>query len=67
MIPKDSNSGTVVLNGETVQTNITLNGPTNSAQRQGWAAKDRIFIRGDHGPIAFRKFKVTPEDFPEPE
>jgi len=57
----------VVLNGQTVQTNVTLNGHTNSAQRKGWATKDHIFIQGDHGPIAFRKFKVTPENFPKPE
>lgn len=57
----------VVLNGQTVQTNVTLHGPTNSAQRQGWAAKDHVFIQGDHGPIAFRKFKATAENFPKPE
>lgn len=53
----------VHLNGKLVQENVTLNGHTRAAQRQGWAAKDYIFIQGDHGPIAFRKFKVTPEEF----
>ena len=54
----------VHLNGKLVQENVTLNGHTRSAQRTGWAAKDHIFIQGDHGPIAFRKFKVIPENFP---
>ncbi|MDG2400574.1 MAG: DUF1080 domain-containing protein [Akkermansiaceae bacterium] len=53
----------VHLNNQLVQKNITAKGPTNSAQRSNWASKDHIFIQGDHGPIAFRKFKVTPEDF----
>lgn len=54
----------VHLNGKLVQENVILNGHTRAAQRTGWAARDHLFIQGDHGPIAFRKFKVTPEDFP---
>ncbi|YCM43812.1 DUF1080 domain-containing protein [Verrucomicrobiaceae bacterium 227] len=57
----------VHLNGKLVQETVTLNGHTRSAQRQGWVAKDHLFIQGDHGPIAFRKFKVTPENFEKPE
>lgn len=53
----------VHLNDQLVQKNIIAKGPTRSAQRAGWASKDYIFIQGDHGPIAFRKFKITPEDF----
>jgi hypothetical protein len=53
----------VHLNDQLVQKNIIAKGPTRSAQRAGWATKDYIFIQGDHGPIAFRKFKITPEDF----
>ena len=53
----------VHLNGKLVQENVILNGPTRSAQRKGFAAKDHIFIQGDHGPIAFRKFEVTEKDF----
>ena len=53
----------VHLNGKLVQQNVSLNGHTRAAQRKGFVAKDHIFIQGDHGPIAFRKFKVTPEDF----
>ena len=56
----------VHLNGKLVQENVTVHGPTRSAQRKGFAAKDHIFIQGDHGPIAFRKFKVTPENFAKP-
>jgi len=70
--PRLSKDGTVLekprflsvhLNGKLVQENVTVHGHTRSAQRQGFAAKDHIFIQGDHGPIAFRKFEVTPEDF----
>ena len=53
----------VYLNDQLVQKNITAKGPTRAAQRAGWARRDPVFIQGDHGPIAFRKFKVTPEDF----
>ena len=55
----------VHLNDVLVQKNISLNGPTRSAQRKGFVAEDHIFIQGDHGPIAFRKFKVTPGNFPK--
>ncbi|MFT6862093.1 MAG: hypothetical protein ACJAVK_000647 [Akkermansiaceae bacterium] len=70
--PRLSNDGTVLekprflsvhLNGKLVQENVTVHGHTRSAQRQGFADKDHIFIQGDHGPIAFRKFEVTPENF----
>lgn len=53
----------VELNGKTVQKNVTLNGPTRAARKKGFVAKDHLLIQGDHGPIAFRKFKITPEDF----
>ncbi|MDB4685865.1 DUF1080 domain-containing protein, partial [Akkermansiaceae bacterium] len=53
----------VYLNDQLVQKNITAKGPTRAAQRAGWASRDPIFIQGDHGPIAFRKFKITSEDF----
>lgn len=53
----------VHLNDKRVQKNVEAKGPTRSAQRSGWAAKDHIYIQGDHGPIAFRKFKVTAENF----
>ncbi|MEN8772651.1 MAG: DUF1080 domain-containing protein [Akkermansiaceae bacterium] len=55
----------VHLNDKLVQKNIKTKGPTRSAQRSGWAVKDHIFIQGDHGPIAFRKFEVIPEDYSE--
>ncbi|MDA7868351.1 DUF1080 domain-containing protein [Akkermansiaceae bacterium] len=55
----------VHLNDQLVQENVEVKGPTRAAQRSGWATKDHIFIQGDHGPIAFRKFKVTPENFSE--
>ncbi|MDB4106737.1 DUF1080 domain-containing protein [Akkermansiaceae bacterium] len=53
----------VHLNGKLVQENVTVHGPTRSAQRKDFTAQDPIFIQGDHGPIAFRKFQVTPANF----
>ena len=55
----------VKVNGVEVQKNTTVDGPTRANPRSGAAAKDGIFIQGDHGPIAIRKFEVTPESFPE--
>lgn len=54
----------VHLNGKLVQKDVVLHGHTRAAQRTGWAAKDHLFIQGDHGPIVFRKFEVTPKKFP---
>jgi len=56
----------VHLNGKAIQEKVVLHGHTRAAQRTGWVAKDHVFIQGDHGPITFRKFKVTPESFPTP-
>jgi len=56
----------VVLNGKEIHRKVTVHGPTRSARKKGFAAKDAIFIQGDHGPIAFRSFKVTPGSFQKP-
>lgn len=56
----------VELNGKTIQKNIPVNGHTRAARRTGWTTNDFIFIQGDHGPVAFRKFEVTPENFAKP-
>lgn len=53
----------VELNEKIIQSKISLNGHTRAAQRKGFVVKDHIYIQGDHGPIAFRKFKITPENF----
>ena len=53
----------VVLNGQEIHRNVTVHGPTRSAQRKGFAAQDPIFIQGDHGPIVFRIFKIKTENF----
>ncbi len=54
----------VKVNGVEVQKNKVVDGPTRANPRKGAAAKDGIFIQGDHGPIAIRKFEVTAENFP---
>ena len=56
----------VLLNDQEIHRNVTVHGPTRSAQRKGFADKDPIFIQGDHGPIAFRKFLVTQGNFEKP-
>jgi len=53
----------VKVNGKEVQKNTVVNGPTQAHPRDGVVAKDAIFIQGDHGPIAIRKFEVKAENF----
>jgi len=55
----------VNVNGTEVQKNTPVDGPTRANPRNGAAAKDGIFIQGDHGPIAIRKFEVKEENFSE--
>lgn len=51
---------TVHVNGQLVQQNISVTGPTRSNPIGGEAAMGPISIQGDHGPIAIRSFKVLP-------
>lgn len=50
----------VHINGQLVQQNATTSGPTASAPLRGDVLAGPICIQGDHGPIAIRKFEVTP-------
>ncbi len=50
----------VVHNGVTIHENIEVTGPTRGGASGSEAAKGPFKIQGDHGPIAFRKFEVTP-------
>ena len=56
---------TVLVNGQLVQENVSATGPTRSSPLQGEAATGPIAIQGDHGPIAIRRYQVTP--LPDPE
>lgn len=48
----------VRLNGVTVQENVELTGPTGGPISETEAAKGPFMIQGDHGPVAFRNFKI---------
>lgn len=56
----DATFETVHVNGQLVQKNATTSGPTASAPLQGDVIAGPIAIQGDHGPLAIRKFEVTP-------
>ena len=62
---RDATFEKVLVNGMLVQENATSDGPTRSAPMAGDAATGPIAIQGDHGPIAIRKFLVTPLADPE--
>jgi hypothetical protein len=51
---------TVVLNGQTVQDNVVIDGITGGALDSDEAADGPIMLQGDHGKIWFRKVTVTP-------
>lgn len=48
----------VRLNGITVQENVELTGPTGGPISEMEATKGPFMIQGDHGPVAFRNFKI---------
>lgn len=50
----------VELNGQILQENLELKGPTPSGVTGKEAAKGPIMFQGDHGPVAYRNIKVTP-------
>lgn len=50
----------VHLNGELVQKDVSVPGPTVSNPVQGEAEAGPIAIHGDHGPVAIRRFVVKP-------
>lgn len=56
----DATFESVHINGVQVQKNATTSGPTASAPLRGDVIAGPIAIQGDHGPIAVRKFVVTP-------
>jgi Domain of Unknown Function (DUF1080) len=54
------NRVTVVLNGQTVQNNVRIEGITGGALDSDEAADGPIMLQGDHGKVWFRKVAVTP-------
>ncbi|EMI40801.1 DUF1080 domain-containing protein [Rhodopirellula sp. SWK7] len=50
----------VKINGKLVHENIEAKGPTRAHPLKDEASTGPIAIQGDHGPIAIRRFEVTP-------
>ena len=55
----------VLVNGQLVHENVSPTGPTRASPLEGEATTGPIAIQGDHGPIAIRRYTVTP--LPDPE
>ena len=62
---RDATFEKVWVNGQLVQENASTGGHTRAAPLEGDAAKGPIAIQGDHGPLAIRRFQVTP--LPDPD
>lgn len=52
----------VALNGELVQENVELTGPTRSTHFDDEVARGPLLLQGNHSPIAFRNIILTPLD-----
>ncbi|MEQ1860466.1 MAG: DUF1080 domain-containing protein [Chthoniobacteraceae bacterium] len=51
----------VVHNGQVIHENVEMNGPTRGAKFPEAKPAGPIVIQGDHGPVAYRNFKLTPQ------
>lgn len=51
----------VILNGETIHENVEMKGPTPTGVSGKEAATGPLMFQGDHGPVAYRKIKITPK------
>ena len=49
----------VRLNGKVLHENVDMKGPTPSGVTGKEHAKGPIMLQGDHGPVAYRNFKIT--------
>ena len=49
----------VILNGVVLHENLELTGPTGGPIAEQEAATGPFMIQGDHGPVAFRNFKIS--------
>jgi Domain of Unknown Function (DUF1080)/PA14 domain len=49
----------IVMNGVTLHENVEMTGPTGGPISEEEAATGPFMIQGDHGPVAFKNFKVT--------
>jgi hypothetical protein len=52
----------VTLNGKVIHENAELKGPTPGGLTGKEAATGPLMFQGNHGPVAFRTIKITPND-----
>jgi hypothetical protein len=50
----------VLFNGQLVQKDVSVDGPTRAAREIPEAARNPLMIQGDHGPVALRNIYVRP-------
>lgn len=50
----------VVWNGQVVQENIEVDGPTRAAMLEDEAPLGPLMLQGDHGPVAYRNLRLSP-------
>jgi hypothetical protein len=50
----------VTLNGEVIQENVEVKGPTPSCLTGKESATGPLMFQGDHGPVAYRNIKIKP-------
>jgi len=50
----------VVLNGQLIQENVEMKGPTPGGLTGKESAAGPLLFQGDHGPVAYRAVKITP-------
>ena len=50
----------VLFNGQLVQKDVVVDGPTRAALSIPEAPKNPLMIQGDHGPVALRNIHVRP-------
>ena len=51
----------VLYNGKVIHENVECAGPTRGAKLPSEAPTGPILLQGDHGPVAYRNFKLTPQ------
>ena len=50
----------ITLNGQVIQENVEMKGPTPSCLTNKEAPTGPIMFQGDHGPVAFRNIRIKP-------
>ncbi len=53
----------VAHNGVVIHEDVEVTGPTRGGKAGEEAAEGHFIIQGDHGPVAIRKFQITPKNF----